>query len=209
MSQGDSPALPWGAVVARGAHVRAQGPQGGRAERQGSPGAAVPGAPGPEPRAPVPEPSSPSPIPGPRAPKGGAPGPRSAARSRVCRSRGLRRRLPPARQLGVAAGQIGAVFPRGMEIWGVLEVVPAEARRRSRRCGGRWVLGRGRRGVRRRAGGGRRSAPAEGASAAGPAAKLLPLALRLRQRALIPPACENKCGKASRCSVDEKDKRKR
>lgn len=170
MAQGERTALPWGAVVAWGAHVRAQGPWGGRAERQCSPTAAVPDAP----RAPSPEPRTPSPEPraGSRgwAAQGGARGSRRAARSRMCRTRGLRRRLGPARQLGVAAGQIGGCFPKGNGNLGRPKSSAGRGRAGGRGAageGGRWVLGWGRRVVWRRPRG-RPAFLAEGPSADGP-----------------------------------------
>lgn len=148
--------------MAWGAHVRAQGSRGGRAERQGSPTAAMPDAP----RAPSPEPGAAG------GRRKGARGARAALRGRACAAPGTcGGGLAPRGSSGWPQARSGAVFPRGMEIWGVLKVVPAEAAPavtalRGKAADGFW--GGGEESCGADPGGGRRSSLAEGPSAAGP-----------------------------------------
>lgn len=192
--------------MAWGAHVRAQGPWGGEQSGSAAPRLRCPTL--PELRAPNLGPRARSPEP--EAAGGrhkGARGARAELRGRACAAPGAcGGDLAPRGSSGWPQARSGAVFPRGMEIWGVLKVVPVEAAQavaalRGKAADGFW--GGGEESCGADPGGGRRSWRRDRLPMA-PAAKLLPPARRLRRRGLIPRACKNKWGKASRWSVDEK-----
>lgn len=185
MPLGEPRALPWGSVVARRhtCGLRAPHPRGERVgrgtgqllaaqgsswQRRAAPGSAGQRSTGQR-RAAQGRGPCPTLGPQPRARAGGARG-----CSRTCRARGLRGQLG-----GVAGGrgaprdggQMRGCFPRGMEIWGVLRLVPAEAgppvtALRGRRQIGFWVGAR--KGAAQTSGADGVPTPAEGLSAAGP-----------------------------------------